>query len=73
MNLLKSKLARYPDWDRDEQIKRNRSALDLLEKRRKKRLQITDEKEKEITEFFENFKKLMDEQRPSGLKLYSQE
>jgi hypothetical protein len=71
MNQLKRKLANYPDWDRDEQIKRNRLALDILEKRRQKRLQLTDSQEKERTEFFEEFKELMDDFRPNGSKLYS--
>jgi hypothetical protein len=70
MNQLKLQLANYPDWDRDKQIKRNRLALDILEKRRQKRLQITDAEEKERTEFFEEFKKLMDDFRPLGSKLY---
>ena len=73
MNQLKRKLANYPDWDRDEQIKRNRLALDILETRRQKRLQLTDAQEKERTEFFEEFKELMDDFRPLGSKLYSQE
>jgi hypothetical protein len=73
MNQLKRKLANYPDWDRDEQIKRNRLALDILERRRQKRLQLTDAQEKERTEFFEEFKELMDDFRPLGSKLYSQE
>ena len=71
MNQLKHKLANYPDWDRDEQIKRNRLALEILEKRRQKRLQLTDSQEKERTEFFEEFKELMDDFRPDGSKLYS--
>ena len=73
MNQLKCKLAHYPNWDRDEQMKRNRLALDILEKRRQKRFQLTDVEEKERTEFFEDFKELMDDCRPSGAKLYSQE
>ncbi len=73
MNQLKHKLANYPDWDRDEQIKRNRLALEILEKRRQKRLQLTDAQEKERTEFFEEFKELMDDFRPNGSKLYNQE
>ena len=73
MNQLKLKLITYPDWDKDEQIKRNRLALDILEKRRKKRSHITDAQEREKTEFFEEFKKLMDNYRPNGSKLYSPE
>jgi hypothetical protein len=73
MNQLKVKLTTYPDWDRNEQRKRNGLAIEILEKRRQKRSQITDEQEKEITEFFEDFQKLMDDFRPSGSRLYSQQ
>jgi hypothetical protein len=58
MNQLKVKLTTYPDWDRNEQRKRNALAIEILEKRRQKRSQITDEQEKEMTEFFEDFQKL---------------
>jgi hypothetical protein len=70
MNQLKLKLTTYPDWDRNEQKKRNGLAIEILKKRRQKRLQITDEQEKEITEFFEDFQKLMDDFRPLGSRLY---
>ena len=73
MNQLKLKLTTYPDWDRNEQKKRNGLAIEILKKRRQKRLQITDEQEKEITEFFEDFQKLMDDFRPFGSRLYSQQ
>lgn len=73
MNELKLKLAAYPDWDRNEQRKRNGLAIEILEKRRQKRLQITDEQEKEITDFFEDFQKLIDDFRPLGSRLYSQQ
>jgi hypothetical protein len=73
MNQLKLKLTTYPDWDRNEQKKRNGLAIEILEKRRQRRLQITDEQEKEITEFFEDFQKLMDDFRPLGSRLYSQQ
>ena len=58
MNQLKMKLTTYPDWDRNEQRKRNGLAIEILEKRRQKCSQITDEQEKEMTEFFEDFQKL---------------
>ena len=73
MNQLKLKLTTYPDWDRNEQKKRNGLAIEILEKRRQKRLQISDEQEKEITEFFEDFQKLMDDFRPLDSRLYSQQ
>jgi hypothetical protein len=37
MNQLKLKLTNYPDWDRNEQKKRNGLAIEILEKRRQKR------------------------------------
>ena len=46
MNQLKVKLTTYPDWDRKEQRQRNSLAIEILEKRRQKRSQITDEQEK---------------------------
>jgi hypothetical protein len=73
MNQLKLKLTTYPDWDRNEQRKRNSLAIEILAKRRQKRLKITDEQEQEITEFFEDFQKSMDDFRPLGSKLYSQQ
>jgi hypothetical protein len=59
MNQLKVKLTTYPDWDRKEQRQRNSLAIEILEKRRQKRSQITDEQEKEITEFFEDFPSIL--------------
>ena len=73
MNQLKLKLTTYPDWDRNEQKKRNGLAIEILEKRRQRRLQITDEQEKEMTEFFEDFQKLMDDFCPVDSRLYSQQ
>lgn len=72
MNQLNTKIVNYPDWDRVEQIEKNRLALEILEQRRKKRSQITKEEEREKTEFFEDFKQLIDEFRPCGAKLYSE-
>ena len=72
MNQLKPKLVNYPDWDRKEQIKRNRSALAILEQRRQKRSQITDEQDQEISQSFLNFQTAIDNDRPLGSKLYSQ-
>lgn len=37
MNQLKLKLTTYPDWDRNEQRKRNGLAIEIIEKRRQKR------------------------------------
>ncbi|MDB9432848.1 hypothetical protein [Microcystis aeruginosa] len=72
MNQLKPKLVNYPDWDQKEQIKRNRSALAILEQRRQKRSQITDEQDQQISECLLNFQTAIDNARPLGSKLYSQ-
>ncbi len=72
MNQLKPKLVNYPDWDRKEQIKRTRSALAILEQRRQKRSQITDEQDQEISQCLLNFQTAIDNARPLGSKLYSQ-
>ena len=71
INQLKPKLVNYPDWERKEQIKRNRSALAILEQRRQKRSQITDEQDQEISQCLLNFQTAIDNARPLGLKLYS--
>jgi hypothetical protein len=54
-----------------KQIKRNRSALAILEQRRQKRSQITDEQDQEISQCLLNFQTAIDNARPLGLKLYS--
>ena len=71
MNKLKTKIANYPDWNRAEQIKKNSLALQILDKRREKRSKITNDEEREKTEFFEDFKQLIDYFRPNSAKLYS--
>ncbi|MEA5511932.1 hypothetical protein VB715_19340 [Crocosphaera sp. UHCC 0190] len=70
---LQVKLKDYPDWDREEQIKRNQVALKKLEERRQKTLQITEEEAEERQEGFEKFKQLIDQFRPQGSKLYSED
>jgi len=44
----------------------------ILEQRRQKRSQITDEQDQEISQSFLNFQTTIDNARPLGSKLYSQ-
>ena len=70
---LQVKLKDYPDWDREEQIKRNQRALKKLEERHQKTLQINDQEARQRQEKLERFKQLMDQFRPQGAKLYSED
>ncbi|HAC62887.1 MAG TPA: hypothetical protein DCF68_04960 [Cyanothece sp. UBA12306] len=73
MTNLQVKLNNYPDWDREEQLNRNRIALQKLESRRQKILQITDEEVQERKIFLESFQHSIDQFRPQGSKLYSED
>ena len=70
---IQEKLKNYPDWDREEQIKRNQKALKKLKERHQKTLQIDDKEACHREEEFERFKQLMDQFRPQGSKLYSED
>lgn len=70
--LLKEKLQQYPEWDREEQIKRNSGALKKLEARRIKTMNMSDGEAKAREEAFEEFKQIIDSNRPVGAKLYSE-
>ena len=69
---LKEKLKKYPEWDREEQIKRNSRALKQLDNIRQKTMSMSDEEAKAREEFFEGFKEIIDSSRPVGAKLYSE-
>lgn len=66
---FREKLAQYPNWDREEQIKRNQGAIKLLQEW----LDQDNEDEHAEIEHFESFKKIIDEHRPSGRKLFEEE
>ncbi len=70
---IKVKVKDYPDWDREEQIKRNLRALKLLEERHQKTININDQEANQRKEEFERFKQSMDQFRPQGAKLYSED
>ncbi|MCL1473230.1 hypothetical protein [Argonema antarcticum] len=68
---FKTKLQNYPDWDREQQIKRNNRALEKLEELRQERMNMSDEEAKAREDFFEEFKQILDNNRPKDAKLYS--
>lgn len=70
---IQEKLKDYPDWDREKQIKRNQKALKKLQERQQKTLQIDDQEACQREEDFERFKQLIDQFRPKGSKLYSED
>jgi hypothetical protein len=55
-------------WDREEQIRKNQPKLKLLKERIERLKQETPSPEKEAA--FEEFKKIIDAERPAGQKLY---
>jgi TRAP-type C4-dicarboxylate transport system substrate-binding protein len=69
---FKNKFKTYPNWDREEQIKRNNRALQKLEEMRLHRINMSDEEAKAREVFFEEFKQIVDNNRPVGAKLYSE-
>lgn len=70
---FKNKLITYPNWDRKQQIKRNNKALKKLEELRQQRIKMSDEEAKAREVFFEEFKQIVDNNRPEGAKLYSEQ
>lgn len=69
---FKTQLKNYPEWDREQQIKRNSMALEKLEELRQERMNMSDEEAKAREDFFEDFKQIVDNNRPVGAKLYSE-
>lgn len=69
---FKDNLKVYSIWDREQQIKRNSKALQKLEELREQRIKMSDEEAKIREVFFEEFKQIVDDNRPVGTKLYSE-
>ena len=69
---FKTKHQNYPEWDREQQIKRNDRALKKLEELRHQRINMSDEEAKAREDFFEEFKEIIDNNRPVCAKLYSE-
>ncbi|MGK7899704.1 MAG: hypothetical protein AB4372_40330 [Xenococcus sp. (in: cyanobacteria)] len=65
------RLQRYPDWNREEQIRQNISAMKKLEERMKRNQAMSEDEARAREEFLLGFQELMDAERPTGQKLYS--
>jgi hypothetical protein len=59
-------------WDKDKQILKNKRAMELLAKRMEEHKNMSDTESLQRQESFEEFKKIVDAQRPPGQKLYSE-
>jgi hypothetical protein len=60
-------------WDREEQLRKNQPAIELLKKRIARNKLMSDEESNRRSEFLTDFQKTVDEQRVSERKLYSPE
>ena len=68
---FQARLSEYPDWDREEQIKKNQGAIKLIRSWLAEEISEAERQERE--ERFERFKQIVDAHRPPGHKLYSEE
>lgn len=59
------------DLTPEEQLEKNKPAMAFLEKLMKETQEMSEEESKEREQFFEDFKKNIDAERPDGFKLYS--
>ncbi len=78
--VLKSKLkldknqhihTNHSGWDREAQIRKNQRGMEILAKLIEESKNMSDTESLEQQEFFEQFKKNIDADRPPGQKLYS--
>jgi hypothetical protein len=60
-------------WDREEQLRKNQPAIELLKKRIARNKLMSDEESNRRSEFLTDFQKTVDEQRVLERKLYSPE
>ncbi|TAE57881.1 MAG: hypothetical protein EAZ87_15425 [Nostocales cyanobacterium] len=58
-------------WNQQEQIQKNQKAMAVLAQRISQHKNMSEEESLQQQEFFEEFKKTVDSQRPVGQKLYS--
>ena len=68
---VKSKQNSNGVWDREEQIRKNQPAIELLKKRIAKNKLMSEEESRQRAEFLADFQQKVDEQRISQRKLYS--
>jgi hypothetical protein len=59
-------------WDKEKQLQKNQRAMELLAKRIEQHKHMSDAESLQRQQFFEQFKKIVDEQRLPGHKLYSE-
>jgi len=59
-------------WNQQEQLQKNQKAMAILAERIAEHKNMSDEESLQQQEFFEEFKKTVDSQRPLGQKLYSE-
>lgn len=59
-------------WNQQEQIQKNQKAMAILAQRISQHKNMSEEESLQQQEFFEEFKKTVDSQRPVGQKLYSE-
>ena len=60
-------------WNQEEQLQKNQPALKRLKKRMERHQQMSDEEAEARKKFFADFKRILDEGRLPGQKLYSEE
>lgn len=70
---ISEKLKEYPDWDREVQLKKNQPAMKLLAQLIQEHKNMSDEEAQQREVFFEGFKEIVDAQRSTEAKLYSNE
>lgn len=70
---FRRKLAAEPNWDRVAQLERNQAAIAQIQARHQKDEQMTQEEKKRAALEFELFKKIIDDSRAPGNKLYTNE
>lgn len=68
---LKSSKNHNDVWDREEQLRKNQPAIELLKKRIERNQLMSEAESDRREEFLTDFKKTVDEQRVSERKLYS--
>jgi hypothetical protein len=70
---LKSNKNHNGVWDREEQLRKNQPAIELLKKRIARNQLMSEEESDKRAKFLTDFQKTVDEQRVSERKLYTPE
>ncbi|BAY31814.1 hypothetical protein NIES2107_37000 [Nostoc carneum NIES-2107] len=59
-------------WDQEKQLQKNQRAMAILRKQIEENDNMSDAESLQRQEFFEEFKKIVDAERPEGQKLYAE-